>query len=134
MVSESIRATEQPTATMPSRGNQPLFWAILLTIVFVCAAWGFFSPFPYNLILWGLACVAFILFIVFLRRSYRGVPRIEATEVRRLIACEGCDVESEGPFEKGDYVFREVGKCPRCGGLLFVKALYGMDEKSSSKR
>jgi hypothetical protein len=134
MLSESMSATEQPSTPMPSRGNQPLFWAILITIALGCAIWGIFSVYPYNLFLWGLACVAFITFLILLRRSYRGVPRVEAMEVRRLIACEKCDVESEGPFEKGDYVFREVGKCPRCGGQLYVKALYGVDEKTPHKR
>ncbi len=134
MVSESMSATEQPTVAMPGRGNQPLFWALLITLSIICAAWGFFSPYPYNLILWGLACIAFILFLVLLRRNYRGVPRIEATEVRRLVACDACNIESEGPFQKGDYVFREVGKCPRCGGQLYVKALYGVDEKAPLKR
>jgi hypothetical protein len=131
---ESTRATESPAAPMPGRGNQPLFWALLITITVICVFWGYLSPYPYNLLLWGLACIAFVLFLVLLRRSYRSIPRIEATEVRRLIACEGCGVESEGPFEKGDYVFREVGKCPRCGGQLIVKALYGVDEKTPLKR
>ncbi|MFX1475269.1 MAG: hypothetical protein ACFFCO_07330, partial [Promethearchaeota archaeon] len=117
-----------------SRGNQPLFWALLITLTIICAFWGFISPFPYNLILYALAIIAFISFLVLLRRSYRGIPRIDATEVRRLVACDACKVESEGPFEKGDYVFREVGKCPRCGGLLYVKALYGVDEKTPFKR
>ena len=129
-----MRATEQPTAAMPGRGNQPLFWALLITITFICITWGFFSPYPYNLVLWVLACIAFILFLVLLRRNYRGIPRIEATEVRRLVACEECSVESEGPFQKGDYVFRHVGQCPRCGGQLYVKALYGVDEKTPLKR
>ncbi len=133
MVFEKVRATEQPAA-MPSRGNQPLFWALLITITLICAALGFFNPPPYNQILWVLAGIAFILFLVLLRRNYRGIPRIEATEVRRLIACDACNVESEGPFEKGDYVFREVGECPRCGGQLYVKALYGVDEKTPLKR
>lgn len=134
MISESMRATEQPSVAMPSRGNQPLFWALLITLSLICAAWGFFSPYPYNLILYALALIAFISLLVLLRRSYRGIPPIEATEVRRLVACDACGVESEGPFEKGDYVFRQVGQCPRCSGQLYIKALYGIDEKAHLKR
>jgi DNA-directed RNA polymerase subunit RPC12/RpoP len=99
-----------------------------------CILWGFVQPFPFNIILWTVALVFLLIFLFLVYRSARGPPKIKLAEVRRLIACERCGVETEGPFESGDHVFREVGSCPRCGGRLVVKAIYTIDSKVPLKR
>ncbi len=130
-----IHAAGQPSSLITtSRYKQPLTWALLLTLGLIFAIWGLFSEYPFNLIFWCLAGLSIIIFIVVLVRDLRGVPKMDVSEVRRLISCQSCGVESEGPFESRDYVFREVGKCPRCGGTLFIKALYSLDAKTPLKR
>jgi hypothetical protein len=49
------------------------------------------------------------------------------------IACygDGCRHACERLFHKGDYVRKIVGICPACGGELYVKAIYAIDEKRS---
>jgi hypothetical protein len=107
--------------------------ALLLILALAFAVWGLFSNYPINLLLWFLAALALVLLVIVLLRGHRRIPKIEASAVLRLIVCQSCGVESEGPFQAGDYVFRTVGKCPRCKGTLYIKALYSPDEKSRVK-
>jgi hypothetical protein len=69
-----------------------------------------------------------------LARDFRRSPAITPSEVLRLIVCQSCGVESEGPFSSGDYVFRTVGECPRCKGTLYIKALYSSEAKAGAKK
>lgn len=135
MIADKAHASEQPSPLITTRRyKQPLTWALLLTLGLIFAIWGLFSGPPYNYILWVLAAISLIVLVIVLIRDLRGTPKLEFSEVRRLVACESCGVESEGPFESSDFVFREVGKCPRCGGSLYIKALYSIDAKTPLKR
>jgi hypothetical protein len=134
MFTLKTHATGQPSPLISSRYKQPLTWALLLTLGLIFAIWGLFSEPPFNLIFWSLGGLSIIVLIVVLIRDLRSAPKIELSEVRRLIACRSCGVESEGPFESHDYVFKEIGTCPRCGGSLYVKALYSIDAKTPLKR
>lgn len=125
---------QAPTPVIVSRRHRtPLTAALLLILALAFAIWGLFSPFPINVLLWSLAAAALVLLAILLLRGRQKIPKIEASAVLRLIVCQSCGIESEGPFQTGDYVFRTVGKCPRCGGTLFIKALYSPDEKSRVK-
>jgi len=126
---------ETPHLTSPSIGcTQPLYWAILLVLGLLLAFWGFLFPIPFNLILWVLAAASFTALVVLLVRTLRWSPSMKPLEVRRLVACQKCGVEAEGPFQPGDYVFKPIGSCPRCGGSLYVKALYGIEASEPLKR
>jgi hypothetical protein len=115
------------------RQKTPLTAALLLILALAFAVWGLFSNYPINLLLWFLAALALVILAIVLVRGHRRIPKVEASAVLRLIVCQSCGVESEGPFQAGDYVFRTVGKCPRCKGTLYIKALYSPDEKSRVK-
>jgi len=125
---------QTPTPVIVSRRQRtPLTAALLLILALAFAVWGLFSTYPINLLLWSLAVLALVILVIVLLRGRRRIPKIEASAVLRLIVCQSCGVESEGPFQAGDYVFRTVGKCPRCKGTLYIKALYSPDEKSRVK-
>lgn len=132
---EASSSGETPSLTSPTLGcTEPLYWTILFVLGVLLAFWGFLSPLPLNLILWALAAASFTAFLVLLIRGLRGLPAIEPLEVRRLVACQACGIEAEGPFQPGDYVFRPIGPCPRCGGQLYIKALYGIKASEPLKR
>jgi len=125
---------QAPTPVIVSRRHRtPLTAALLLILALAFTIWGLFSPSPINILLWSLAATALILLAILLLRGRQKIPNIEASAVLRLIVCQSCGIESEGPFQAGDYVFRTVGKCPRCNGTLYIKALYSPDEKSRVK-
>jgi hypothetical protein len=129
-----VNASENGTSIATSRLAERFWWALLIAIVVACILWGFVQPFPFNIILWVVALVFLLIFLFLVYRSARGLPKLKLAEVRRLIHCEQCGVETEGPFESGDHVFREIGKCPRCGGKLVIKAIYTIDTKEPLKR
>ena len=134
MSASKFNMSQTPTPVIVSRRQRtPLTAALLLILALAFAVWGLFSNPPINLLLWFLAVLALVILVIVLLRGRRRIPKIEASAVLRLIVCQSCGVESEGPFQAGDYVFRTVGKCPRCKGTLYIKALYSPDEKSRVK-
>ena len=129
------RATGEPGPELTtSSSSQRFWWALLITLIIVFVFWGFFQPIPINLILWGLSLGFLAIFVILVYRGTRSPAKLEFAEVRRLIACDKCDVETEGPLESGDHIFREIGPCPRCDGTLYIKAIYSIDSKEPLKR
>ncbi|MFX1342682.1 MAG: hypothetical protein ACFFAL_08285 [Promethearchaeota archaeon] len=128
------QSTSQPGPEM-APGLQRLWWALVVTFIVIFYVWGtFFSDFPLNIVLWTLSVICLAIFISLIYREIRPPKKLEFIEVRRLIVCDKCGIETEGPFESGDHVFREVGPCPRCGGRLYLKAIYGIEGKTPLKR
>ena len=127
------QSTSQPSPAI-TPGRQRLWWALVITLIVIFFIWGTFSDYPFNLVLWALSVVCFAIFISLIYREIRPPKKLEFIEVRRLIVCDKCGVETEGPFESGDHVFRDVGPCPRCEGRLYLKAIYGIEGKTPLKR
>jgi hypothetical protein len=128
-------ATGEPSPALATGGSSQRFWlAVLVTLIAVFLVWGFFLGFPFNLVSWGAGLAFLIIFVILIYRGTRSPTKLEFAEVRRLIACDQCGVETEGPLEPGDHIFREIGPCPRCEGQLYIKAIYSIDKKKPLKR
>ncbi len=54
----------------------------------------------------------------------RPKPKAVREEVVELVGCPVCGHEISRKYEKGDYVGKVVGTCPRGDGALVVKAIY----------
>ena len=133
MISAQAAGEPSPELTAGTSG-QRFWWALLITLFVVFLFWGFFQPPPFNFLLWGLGIAFLIAFLILVYRRTRASTKLEFAEVRRLIACDKCGVETEGPLESGDHIFREIGSCPRCEGRLYIKAIYSIDTKEPLKR
>ena len=48
----------------------------------------------------------------------------EALKVLTVIRCTKCNYEKIKDFEKGDYVLKEVGSCPKCDGTLLIYSIF----------
>ncbi len=46
-----------------------------------------------------------------------------------VIKCQDCNYVLVREFLTGDYVFKNVGKCYKCGGNLYIDAIYLTSEK-----
>lgn len=50
------------------------------------------------------------------------------TNVKQIVytieECQKCGLKNKRLFTQGDYVVKEMGKCPRCGATLFISAIY----------
>ncbi len=65
--------------------------------------------------------VLYIIMIAFAtRKQERIVPPKILTEVR----CTSGDYEEIREYSEGEYVGKEVGKCPKCGSKLIVAAIF----------
>jgi len=48
----------------------------------------------------------------------------EKTITRTIIRCTTCGYEEKREFTKGDFVGKEVGKCPKDSGPLVISLIY----------
>ena len=48
----------------------------------------------------------------------------EVLKVLTVIRCTKCNYENIKDFEKGDYVLKEVGSCPKCDGTLLIYSIF----------
>jgi len=55
--------------------------------------------------------------------------RVERRRLVEVLACGACGYREERDHESGDYVLKEKGACPRCGGTLIVAAIFSLREQ-----
>ena len=71
-----------------------------------------------------IALLAFtLLYTVLMLSSPRRQPQPKPRIVSRIVCVSG-DYEEVRDFSEGDYVGKEVGRCPKCGKALVVDAIY----------
>lgn len=70
------------------------------------------------------AAVAYIAWSLYKLVGLKFKPR----EVVTLVECGKCGYREERPYEPGDYFFKEKGKCPKCGGPLYIAGVYVKEE------
>lgn len=73
--------------------------------------------------------IAMFLFILatlvpWLISAARPKSKVTREEIVEVIGCTKCGYESMRKYEKGDYVGRIIGSCPKDGSSLIVKAIY----------
>ena len=61
-------------------------------------------------------------------------PLIKPINTVTVIKCENCDYTEIRDFKKGDFIFKQVGKCQKCGGDLYIKTIYTVEPKKSSNK
>jgi len=58
---------------------------------------------------------------------------VRAFEVKTEITCPSCGLREVRSFQKGDYVFKEVGECPRCGKGRYISSIFREEEARKAK-
>ncbi|HDD26463.1 MAG TPA: hypothetical protein ENF75_05185 [Acidilobales archaeon] len=77
-----------------------------------------------------------LLFIYIMFTVIRELSTKKPEVRRRTIAIHSCinnDYEIRKEFKIGDYVGKVIGKCPRCGAALIIKAIYTEVEERPTK-
>lgn len=69
----------------------------------------------------GLASSTYMLMQT--RRRVMNVS-LEIPAVRTTITCQKCGFKNVREFERGDYVFKQAGPCPKCNNTLLISAIY----------
>lgn len=68
-----------------------------------------------------------ILLSVYLLLQIIKKPKDIFSENQRTITtirCMNCDYVTAREFEKGDYILKDMGACPKCGGNLLVYSIF----------
>ena len=84
--------------------------------------------------LYGLLAVALLLLVGSGPAQQQAGPvnretKLGETKTITVIACYNCKFVEEREFERGDFIGKAVGKCPKCKGQRYIKTIYDVEEK-----
>ncbi len=71
-----------------------------------------------------LAVLAFIITYMVVSAVKSRQEPIKKKVTVTLLECENHDYEEKREFREGDYVGKEAGQCPKCGGKLLISAIF----------
>ncbi len=58
-------------------------------------------------------------------------PLMKPVNTMTVIKCDKCGFSEIREFRKGDYIFKEIGKCKDCDGIAYIKSIYTIEEQKS---
>jgi len=59
-------------------------------------------------------------------------PQLSPFNVVTVAECGKCDFKSLRKFERGDYVFKQVEKCPKCSNSMAITSIYSEEVAKKS--
>ena len=89
---------------------------------------------PDQATLYGLATLAIVLLAVSGPTQQQGKPpnkesKTGESKTVTFVACYDCKFSEEREFERGDFIGKSLGKCPKCKGQRYIKSIYEIPEK-----
>jgi hypothetical protein len=76
------------------------------------------------LLLMGFLGVALSAYFLFQTRRRILSLRIEVPPVTTTVECKKCGFKSVREFQRGDYVFKDMGACQKCNEKMLITAIY----------
>jgi hypothetical protein len=76
------------------------------------------------LLLIGFLGVALSTYVLFQTRRRILSLRIETPPITTTVECKKCGFKSVREFQRGDYVFKEIGPCQKCNEKMLITAIY----------
>lgn len=70
----------------------------------------------------GLALSLYMLSVYVRRPGF--IRRKEVKRMVTVVECVLCDYKDKRDYVKGDYVMKEIGECPVCGGKILITEIY----------
>ena len=64
----------------------------------------------------------------------REVPLVRIFEVSTELICPSCGFRELRAFQKGDYIFKPAGKCPRCGKERYISSIFREEKAPEAAR
>ena len=85
-------------------------------------------------ILYGLGFSVLLAYFLLLPTRQGGQSKKKVKDIGEIktvtsIACLNCDFAEEREFKAGDYINKQLGKCRKCGGELYIKKIYAVEQK-----
>jgi len=88
---------------------------------------------PISFLIIGFVGVSFSTYMLLQTRQHSMQMQLELPPVLTTITCSNCDFKNQREFERGDYVFKDAGPCPKCNNKLIVSAIYRIVKEKPKK-
>jgi len=98
-----------------------LMFAIIVAIAFFTLAYMIDQNVPYSYVIIILVPFGFYVGMNLMRLAKLKIPKYRMVKV---VKCRKCGYVKVGVPQKGDYVFKEAGTCPRCKGPMYIASIY----------
>jgi len=106
-----------------------IFITLILSLVALYFAYNSFvtennAPLAAVFLVIGFVGVSFSTYMLLQTRRRVMQLSLEIPPVLTTITCQKCDYKSQREFERGDFIFKDAGPCPKCNNKLLVSAIY----------
>jgi Na+/melibiose symporter-like transporter len=72
----------------------------------------------------GLISISLATYVLFQSRRHATSVKIIPPQVMTTIECRKCNIKSVREFQRGDFVYKELEKCPKCEDNQIITAIY----------
>ncbi len=72
----------------------------------------------------GFIAMALSGYYLFQSRKHVAALKIETPPILTTVECKSCNQKVTREFKRGDYVFKDGEKCPKCDSLGMIVAIY----------
>jgi len=76
------------------------------------------------LLLIGFLGVALSTYVLFQTRRRIMRLKIEIPPINTTVECPKCGTKTVREFQRGDYIFKELGPCQKCNDKMLITAIY----------
>ena len=76
------------------------------------------------LLLIGFLGVALSTYVLFQTRRRIMRLKIEVPTINTTVECPKCGSKNVREFQRGDYIFKELGPCQKCNDKMLITAIY----------
>jgi hypothetical protein len=96
----------------------------LVALIFGASVLDQNSEAAWVLVLVGFLGVATSTYVLFQTRRRLSKLKIVVPPVITTIECKKCGVKDTREFQRGDYMFKELGPCQKCNDKMMITAIY----------
>ena len=100
---------------------------VLSVVAIIAAVSAFFEGYPevtIYLLAIGFIAMALSGYYLFQSRKHVAALKIENPPILTAIDCKACNKIETREFKRGDYVYKEAEKCPKCQSMGMIVAIY----------
>ena len=75
-------------------------------------------------IMLSASAIVLSIYILSMMRAKPIKLGFEASKVSTVLQCTSCDYKNVRRFQRGDYIFKDAGPCPKCNGRMLISSIY----------
>jgi hypothetical protein len=119
-----VTVSEQPQRSSGNRGARAAV-AIIAVFFLLFGLWYLIQGFESGdevTILFG--SLIFFFFFSLVGSALRSPPVAALSRTVSVIKCDKCQYTEVRDFQKGDYMYKVLGKCKDCQGNIYIRSIY----------